>query len=101
MHFSVFIIIIIIVLNRMSICNLTDRSCANVASVLQSANCPLRELNLSKNDMQDSGVEMISDGLKSSHCKLEILRFFTCSHFTINGSLHCMNLNTLLYKIYK
>nr|XP_021332112.1 NACHT, LRR and PYD domains-containing protein 3 isoform X2 [Danio rerio] len=62
---------------RLSICNLSDRSCATVASVLQSANC-LRELNLSKNDLQDSGVKMLSDGLKSSLCVLEILRMSGC-----------------------
>lgn len=72
-----------IVLNRMSTCNLTDQSCATVASVLKLAKCPLRELNLSKNDLQDSGVKMLSDGLKSSHCKLEILRCFKSLHFNI------------------
>lgn len=72
-----------IVLNRMSTCNLTGHSCATVASVLQLAKCPLRQLNLSKNDLQDSGVKMLSDGLKSSNCKLEILRCFKSLHFNI------------------
>ncbi|XP_056313566.1 NACHT, LRR and PYD domains-containing protein 12 [Danio aesculapii] len=62
---------------RLSICNLSDQSCATVASVLQSANS-LRELNLSKNDLQDSGVKMLSDGLMSSLCDLEILRMSGC-----------------------
>ncbi len=73
-----------IVLNRMPTCNLTDLSCATLASVVQLAKYPLRELNLSKNDLQDSGVKMLSDGLKSSHCKLEILRCCKSLHFPIN-----------------
>ncbi len=86
-----------IVLNRMSTCNLTDQSCATVASVLQQAKCPLRELNLSKNDLQDSGVKMLSDGLKSSHCKLEILRCFKSLHFNIY--IHILFTLSSLYSI--
>ncbi|XP_030640877.1 NACHT, LRR and PYD domains-containing protein 12-like [Chanos chanos] len=55
-------------------CKLTEQSCSSIASVLQSANCPLRELDLSNNDLQDSGVKFLCVGLKNPHCKLEILR---------------------------
>ncbi|ROL48115.1 NACHT, LRR and PYD domains-containing protein 3 [Anabarilius grahami] len=54
-------------------CNLTVQSCESFSSVLQSSNCVLRELDLSNNDLRDSGVKLLSDGLKS--CQLEILRF--------------------------
>ncbi|XP_058628731.1 NACHT, LRR and PYD domains-containing protein 12-like [Onychostoma macrolepis] len=64
---------------RLSICNLTSHSCESLSSVLQSSNSVLRELDLSNNDLRDSGVKLLSDGLKSPNCKLEIMRFSTCN----------------------
>ncbi|XP_067248983.1 NACHT, LRR and PYD domains-containing protein 12-like [Chanodichthys erythropterus] len=60
-------------------CKLTAQSCESLSSVLQSSNCVLREVDLSNNDLQDSGVKLFSDGLKSKNCQLEILRFTTCN----------------------
>ncbi|XP_072547027.1 NLR family CARD domain-containing protein 3-like [Salminus brasiliensis] len=59
-------------------CSLTKNTCGALCSVLQSVNSSLKELDLSNNDLQDSGVELLSAGLKSSHCKLEILRLAVC-----------------------
>ncbi|XP_049338552.1 NLR family CARD domain-containing protein 3 isoform X1 [Astyanax mexicanus] len=58
-------------------CDISMDSCGTLGLVLQSENC-LKELDLSNNDLQDSGVELLSAGLKSSHCKLQILRLSGC-----------------------
>ncbi len=55
-------------------CNLAAQDCDIVSSALQSSNSVLRELDLSNNDLQDSGVKLLSDGLKSPNCQLQILR---------------------------
>ncbi|KAI4902703.1 hypothetical protein NFI96_031542, partial [Prochilodus magdalenae] len=59
---------------RLATCKLSTQSCKTLQSVLQTETSSLKELDLSNNDMGDSGVEELSAGLKSSHCKLEILR---------------------------
>uniref|UniRef100_A0AAR2KX94 B30.2/SPRY domain-containing protein n=1 Tax=Pygocentrus nattereri TaxID=42514 RepID=A0AAR2KX94_PYGNA len=60
-------------------CNLTKDSCETLCSALQSANSPLKELDLSNNNLQDSGVKLLSAGLKSSQCTLEKLRLAGCN----------------------
>uniref|UniRef100_A0A671KL43 NACHT domain-containing protein n=1 Tax=Sinocyclocheilus anshuiensis TaxID=1608454 RepID=A0A671KL43_9TELE len=60
---------------RLAGCTLTGQCCEFVASVLQSPNSRLIELDMSDNDLQDSGVKLLSDGLKSPDCQLKILRF--------------------------
>ncbi|XP_051977470.1 uncharacterized protein LOC127639456 [Xyrauchen texanus] len=63
---------------KLSKCELTEESCSALAAVLCSDSSSLRELELSNNNLQDSGVKLFSDGLKCN-CKLETLRFSNCS----------------------
>ncbi|XP_051966658.1 protein NLRC5-like isoform X44 [Xyrauchen texanus] len=63
----------------MSGCDLMVQHCEIVSSALQSSNSPLRELDLSNNDVQDSGVKLICDALKTTNCHLEILRLCGCN----------------------
>ncbi|XP_051797613.1 NLR family CARD domain-containing protein 3-like isoform X2 [Acanthochromis polyacanthus] len=59
-------------------CNLSERSCGALSPVLSSQSSSVTELDLTNNNLQDSGVESLSAGLESPHCKLKALRLSGC-----------------------
>ncbi|XP_047194603.1 NACHT, LRR and PYD domains-containing protein 12-like isoform X1 [Hippoglossus stenolepis] len=61
-----------------------QKCCAEFASVLSCNTSHLKELNLSGNDLQDSEVKLLSEGLASPHCKLETLGLSFCG-VTVEG----------------
>uniref|UniRef100_A0A6Q2Z8M2 RING-type domain-containing protein n=1 Tax=Esox lucius TaxID=8010 RepID=A0A6Q2Z8M2_ESOLU len=59
---------------RLSHCLITEEGCASLVSSLKSNPSHLKELDLSNNDLMDTGVEKLSALLKDPGCRLETLR---------------------------
>ncbi|XP_059212059.1 NACHT, LRR and PYD domains-containing protein 12-like [Centropristis striata] len=59
-------------------CKLSERSCEALSSVLSSQSSSLRDLDLSNNDLNDSGVKLMSVGLKNPLCELKTLKVTGC-----------------------
>ncbi|KAG7315424.1 hypothetical protein KOW79_021512 [Hemibagrus wyckioides] len=69
---------------RLPGCSVTQRSCLALAILLSSK---LTEVDLGRNTLSDSGVKLLSEGMKNSPCKLQILRLFNCG---LTGSVLCL-----------
>ncbi|KAL6484091.1 hypothetical protein MHYP_G00089640 [Metynnis hypsauchen] len=84
----------------LSDCILTEKSCAALFSALSSNSSSVRELKLSKINLQDSGVELLSSLchslLENPHCKLEKLELRKCSITELETpALHWFSLSIL------
>ncbi|KAM3587401.1 uncharacterized protein V6R79_004535 [Siganus canaliculatus] len=63
---------------RLSWCGLTQKSCSHMGSALNSGSPHLTELDLAGNNLQGPDMQLLCDGLRSPHCKLETLRLNEC-----------------------
>ncbi|XP_065326054.1 NLR family CARD domain-containing protein 3-like [Pelmatolapia mariae] len=62
----------------LSVCKLSEESCQALSSVLSSQSSSLRELDLSTNSLNHSGVKLLSAAIESPHCKLNTLSLSGC-----------------------
>uniref|UniRef100_A0A671PD46 Uncharacterized protein n=1 Tax=Sinocyclocheilus anshuiensis TaxID=1608454 RepID=A0A671PD46_9TELE len=68
----------VIVLYRLWDCGLTDESCAALASALRSNPSHLRQLDMSRNELGNLGVNLLSEVLGDPHCNLKKLELRYC-----------------------
>ncbi len=76
------------------LCSITEKQSLILTSALKSNPSHLRELNLSWNEITNTGVNLLCDVLKDSDCKLERLRSGTFTYKNHNHSNHYKTLYT-------
>ncbi|KAK7883840.1 hypothetical protein WMY93_026963 [Mugilogobius chulae] len=87
-------------------CELSPLGCERLASVLSSSS--VTHLDLSHNDLQDTGVELLCDALKNPLCRLKTLSnncliviFYLCLVYSFsNTALYINNSHTRLFTSY-
>ncbi|XP_069089639.1 ribonuclease inhibitor-like isoform X2 [Pleurodeles waltl] len=79
---------------KIKCCCFTDSSCAHLSSVL-TVSCNLMELNIGGNDVGDSGMQLLCEGLKHPDCRLQSLWMRHC----LLTSLGCADLSPALCTI--
>ncbi|XP_076745429.1 protein NLRC3-like [Maylandia zebra] len=62
----------------LSSCNVSEKGCENLLSVVSSQSCSLRELDLSTDSLKASAVKLLSAAVESPHAKLNVLRLNIC-----------------------
>uniref|UniRef100_UPI000D323BE1 protein NLRC3 n=1 Tax=Maylandia zebra TaxID=106582 RepID=UPI000D323BE1 len=63
----------------LSSCNVSEKGCENLLSVVSSQSCSLRELDLSTDSLKASAVKLLSAAVESPHAKLNVLRLSGCN----------------------
>uniref|UniRef100_A0A3B4CYJ7 NACHT domain-containing protein n=1 Tax=Pygocentrus nattereri TaxID=42514 RepID=A0A3B4CYJ7_PYGNA len=63
----------------LSNCSIIPESCAVLASILSLDSSSVRKMDLSNNNLQDSGMQHLTGGLTNANCKLEIMMLKTCA----------------------
>ena len=72
---------------------MSEISCASLASALNSNPSHLRELQLSGNKLQDSGVKLLCEILQNQRCRLETLK-------SVKGYTQSMLVSAVLYQTF-
>ncbi|XP_048048852.1 NACHT, LRR and PYD domains-containing protein 12-like isoform X2 [Megalobrama amblycephala] len=71
-------------------CSITEKQCLILTSALKSNPSHLRDLDLSENQISNTGVNHLCDGLTDSHCKLERLSLKGCGITDVSSLTQCL-----------
>lgn len=91
--------------SRLAHCRVTREWIEHLAFGLKFPYLPLRELDLSNNDLTDLGVMELCNALKYPTCRLNILRYsmqwpYLCCHFTFHVDLDCCSISIFIFHFY-